>query len=225
MIVDLSVDCKCFRIAVGFVAVHDHAFTRFKSFEYLVVLRILTSEAYVASVGFLAVFIDHIDPLAACLREERAAWDDDRFGGLSELKVHVVGLSGADVVGVFSGENKLHPEFIFADFGVYFPHSQTVELSGTLEGGVQSGHHTVDIVLIDRAFHLIVAEVVDLADFLPGCAVLSEFDIEKTGLSIDCAYHIEVLFAVADEHHIALHICQIVFHLVDLRHAEYTVLA
>ena len=83
-------------------------------------MRVLAADADFALDGLVAVFVHDVDPLAAGLLVEGAAGDDDGLFGLAELEVEVVGLAGADVVGLLAVELEVGLELAFADFRIDF---------------------------------------------------------------------------------------------------------
>ena len=85
-----------------------------------------------------------------------------------------------------------------------------------VEGGVEAGTHAVDVVLVDERFHLVVGEVVDLSDLLTGLHVLPEHDVKKPQFAVDLRTHLEFVFALTDQQHVAAHVGEVVFHLIHL---------
>ena len=69
-----------FVVFVAFVAGDDDPFAFLQAFQYLVVLRVLASDADLAAVGFLAVFVEDENPVASRHLEEGAFRDEDALG-------------------------------------------------------------------------------------------------------------------------------------------------
>ena len=72
-----------FVVFVAFVAGDDDPFAFLQAFQYLVVLRVLASDADLAAVGFLAVFVEDENPVASRHLEEGAFRDEDALGGFA----------------------------------------------------------------------------------------------------------------------------------------------
>ena len=96
-----------FVVFVAFVTGDDDPFAFLQAFQYFVVLRVLASDADLAAVGFLAVFVEDENPVASCHLEEGAFRDEDALGGFAQLEVDVVGLSAADVFGAGAFEDEV----------------------------------------------------------------------------------------------------------------------
>ena len=99
MVKNPSFQDEHFVVLVAFVARYDDPFALLQAFQYFVVLGVLTSDADLAAVCFLAVLVEDENPVAARYLEERAFGDEDALGGFAQLEVDVVGLSASDVFG------------------------------------------------------------------------------------------------------------------------------
>lgn len=86
----------------------------------------------------------------------------------------------------------------------------------TVEGGFETGTHTVDVALVDLCLDLVVRQVVDLPDLLPRGDRLPEHDVQQADFAVDRRLDVEVADALADELHVALHVVEVLLHLLDL---------
>lgn len=93
-----------------------------------------------------------------------------------------------------------------------------------VEGGSQAGFHSVDVVLIHLCLYLVITEVVDDSYLLTRRDALSQLHIQQTDFPRDAAADIQLLLALSDELHIALHGFEVIIHLVHLRMAELCIL-
>ena len=134
---------------------------RFQALRHLIILGVLSADGNLAAVGFLAILVEDKNPLTARHTVERALRDDDGLLRLSELQIHIVGLARADVAGAHALEDEVDAELAVPHLGIDLAHLQGVTLTILLEGGSQTGLHTVDVMLIHLRLHLVVAEVVD----------------------------------------------------------------
>ena len=71
--------------------------------------------------SLVAILVDNVNPLAACLLVEGAAGDDDLIHGLPELKVEVICLTGPDIVRLLAVKLEVGLELAVAHFGIYLP--------------------------------------------------------------------------------------------------------
>ena len=160
-------------ILIALIAGNDHFFTGFEAVNDFVILRVLATDLDFAAICFLAVFVKNEDPAAACALEECSARDDDAFCRLSKFQINVIGLSTADIIGAFAGEDEIRTELTVAHFRIDFAYIQFKIRSLAFECCGQSLFHAVDIMFVDQSFDLIVRQVVYLPDFLPGRNILA----------------------------------------------------
>ena len=150
-------------------------------------LRVLATDAYVSAIGFLAILVEHENPLSACGLEEGAARDDDGLLGLAKFEVDVVGLARADVLRALATEDEITAELALANFWIDLANLQLVCLVATRKGGRQTLAHTVDIVLVYLSLYLIIREVVQLANLLSRTdALLPLHQIIDNVLNVRC---------------------------------------
>ena len=116
-----------------------------------------------------SIGIDNIHPLAAGCLVEGAARNDNGLFGLAELDIQVVGLAGADVLGLLAFEAEIGLEFAFADFGIDFADDRRIFLVLTLESRLQARCDSVNVMFIYLGFNLIRIQIIDLADFGTCC--------------------------------------------------------
>ena len=88
----MMLEYKHFIISERVVSRCYYFFTGLKSFEYLIVLWVLSSDAYLASRCLAAIWRDDVNPFSAGLLVECASWDKHCVLSLSELEVQIVSL-------------------------------------------------------------------------------------------------------------------------------------
>ena len=115
----MMLEYKHFVISERVVSRCYYFFTGLKSFEYLIVLWVLSSDAYLASRCLAAIWRDDENPFAAGLLVECASWDKHCVLSLSELEVQIVSLPAAYVVGCLTIEFEVGLELAVAHFGIY----------------------------------------------------------------------------------------------------------
>lgn len=216
MVKNPSFQDEHFVVLVAFVAGDDDAFALLQAFQHLVVLGVLTSDADLAAVCFLAVLVEDENPVAARHLEERSFRDEDALGRFAQLQIDIIRLSAADIFGAVAFEDKVGAETSFAHFGVDFAHLEAERCSLPFEGGWQPVGDAVDVVLVYHRFNLEVGKVVDLAYHLSGSDILSQFHIQQSQFSVYRGTHFQLVLALADEEDVLAHVVQVVFHLVHL---------
>ena len=137
-----------------------------------------------------ALLIHHEDPLATCCLEEGAPRDQHRLRGLPQFEVQVVGLAGADRLRMGRLEGEGRAELTLAHLRIDLAHPQGIALTVPLEGGRQPLPHPVDVVLVDLRLDLEIAEIVDLADLLPGADALPQLHVEQSQFAVDRGAHL-----------------------------------
>ena len=135
------------RFAEVIIRRSNHPLPCFKAFDDLVILRVLPPNLDVAARGLAAIGREHINPLAARLLVESATRDELRLHGLAELQVEVIGLAAADVLGLLLHKLEVGLELAVAHLGIDLADLRCITLALSLEGGLQAGRNTVDVML------------------------------------------------------------------------------
>lgn len=92
------------------------------------------------------------------------------------------------------------------------------------QGGCESRHDAVDIVLVDLCLNLIRTHIADLAYLGAGPDAFAQHGVEHAQLSVDGRLDSEVVLALAYHAHVELHVLQTLAHALHLGGTEEAVL-
>ena len=104
---------------------------------------------------------------------KRAFRDNYCLLRLTELQIHVIGLTGSDVARANTFEDEVDAEPAVSYLGIDLANLQEIMLTILVEGSSKPRFYPVDVMLIYLRLHLEIAEVVDDANLLSSLDALS----------------------------------------------------
>ena len=159
--------------------------SRAESFLHFVILRVLSADADFPSYRTVPFGREDIYPPSSRMLEESAAWYHYRLLRLSELEVHIIGLSGPDVFRLLSGELEVGLELAFPHFRIHFADNGQEFLFLPFEYGFKSGRYPVYIVFVYQGLYLVARQIVYLSYPCAGSYGLAEYGIQEPEFPVD----------------------------------------